>query len=472
MDVRDAFYVDGAWMPPAGEGLHEVLDSNTGEVFGKVPEGTTLDVERAVDAAAEAFAPWSATPAEERAKFLVRISEGLAARTDEIAGTIAREVGMPLALSKIVQAGLASGTFADAAVRIGEVTWEEEIGNSLVVREPVGVLGAITPWNYPLYQIALKVAPALAVGCAVVLKPSEVAPLNAYLLAEVIDEVGLPPGVFNMVIGPGPVVGEAIAGHPRVDMVSLTGSTRAGRRVMELASATVKRVALELGGKSANLLLEDADLEAAVPAGVAACYLNSGQTCSAPTRMIVPRSRLAEVEARAVSAAEGYVLGSSLDPSTTLGPLASAAQLQRVRGYIRTGVEEGAKLLTGGPEPPDGLDRGYFVRPTVFSEVTGEMTIAREEIFGPVLSILPYDTEEEAVRIANDSAFGLAGAVWAADPERALRVARLLRTGQVDVNGAHFNPAAPFGGYKQSGFGRERGRYGLEELLCVKSIQR
>ena len=472
MDVRDAFYVDGGWMPPAGAGTHEVLDSNTEEVFGKVPEGTTDDVARAVDAAVDAFGPWSATPAEERVKLLARISEGLAARADAIAETISREVGMPLALSKIIQAGLASGAFADAAARIGEVTWAESIGSSLVVREPVGVLGAITPWNYPLYQIALKVAPALAVGCTVVLKPSEIAPLSAYALAEVVDEVGLPPGVFNMVIGPGPVVGEALATHAQVDMVSFTGSTRAGRRVMELASRSVKRVALELGGKSANVLLEDADLDAAVPAGVFGCYLNSGQTCSALTRMIVPRARLAEVEERAVGAAEGYVVGSSLEPSTTLGPLASAAQLQRVRGYIRIGVDEGAKLLTGGADAPEGLERGYFVRPTVFSEATSDMTIAREEIFGPVLTILPYDTEEEAVRIANDSPYGLAGAVWAADPQRAERVARLLRTGQVDVNGASFNPSAPFGGYKQSGFGRERGRLGLEELLEVKAIQR
>ncbi len=472
MDVRDRIYIDGAWVPSAGRGTLEVLDSNTEEVIGTIPEGTAEDVDKAVAAAAAAFGEWSSMSHEERSKLLARVSEGLAARTDEIAETISKEVGMPLSLSKIVQVGLPTGVFSDMAKRVTEFQWERELGNSLIVREPVGVVGAITPWNYPLYQISLKVAPALAAGCTVVLKPSEIAPLNAFALAEILHDVGFPPGVFNLVTGVGNVVGEAIARHPKVDMVSFTGSTRAGKRVMTLAAETVKKVALELGGKSANIILEDADLDAAIPAGMFACYINSGQTCSALTRMIVPRSRLAEVEEKAKAAAEGFVPGSSLDPGTTLGPLASAVQRDRVRGYIEKGLSEGAKLVTGGTEPPEGLEKGYFVRPTVFSDVTPDMTIAQEEIFGPVLAILPYDTEEEAIAIANNSIYGLSGGVWSRDKAHAEQVARRIRTGQVDINGGAFNPAAPFGGYKQSGIGRERGEFGFEEFLEVKSLQR
>ena len=334
------------------------------------------------------------------------------------------------------------------------------------------MVGAITPWNFPLYQVVLKVAPALAAGCTVVLKPSEVAPLNAFILAEVIHEVGLPAGVFNLVSGIGPVVGEAIAAHPKVDMVSFTGSTRAGRRVMELAAEGIKRVSLELGGKSANILLDDADFAAAVPAGVFACYMNSGQTCSALTRMLVPRDRLAEVEELARTATEGFAPGDPFEPGKLLGPLVSSVQRDRVRGYINKGIEEGAKLVIGGAEAPEGLETGFFVQPTVFSEVTRTMTIANEEIFGPVLSIIPYDSEEEAVEIANDTPYGLAGGVWSSDPARAEKVARQMRTGQVDINGGAFNPGAPFGGYKQSGIGRERGKYGLEEFIETKSMQR
>ena len=472
MDVRDKIYIGGSWVASTGSGTLDVIDSTTEEVMATIPEGTAEDVDRAVEAAAAAFPAWSATSREERAKVLTRIGEALAARTDEIAAIISHEVGMPMTLSGMIQVGLPAGAFADAAQAAEAFPWEEEIGNSLVVREPVGVVGAITPWNYPLYQIVLKVAPALAAGCTVVLKPSEVAPLNAFALAEVIDEVGLPAGVFNLVTGVGPVVGEAIAAHPKVDMVSFTGSTRAGKRVMELAADSIKRVSLELGGKSANILLDDADFEKAVPAGVFGCYMNSGQTCSALTRMLVPRDKLAQVEQLAAAAADGFAPGDPFEEGKLLGPLVSSVQRDRVRGYINKGIAEGAKLVTGGAEAPEGLEKGFFVQPTVFSEVTRTMTIANEEIFGPVLSIIPYDTEEEAIAIANDTPYGLAGAVSSGDPARAEKVARQLRTGQVDINGGAFNPSAPFGGYKQSGIGRERGRYGLEEFVETKAMQR
>ena len=472
MDVRDKIYINGAWVPSTGKGTLEVINSATEEVMATIPEGTAEDVDKAVQAAAAAFPGWSATSREERGKLLTRIGEALAARTDEVATIISQEVGMPMTLSGSVQVGLPAMAFADAANAAEAFQWEEELGNSLVVHEPIGVVGAITPWNFPLYQVVLKVAPALAAGCTVVLKPSEVAPINAFILAEIIDEVGLPAGVFNLVSGVGPVVGEAIAAHPKVDMVSFTGSTRAGRRVMELAAEGIKRVSLELGGKSANILLDDADLSAAVPAGVFACYMNSGQTCSALTRMLVPRDKLAEVEELAAGAAAGFAPGDPFEPGKLLGPLVSSVQRERVRGYINKGIEEGAKLVIGGAAPPEGLEKGFFVQPTVFSDVTPDMTIAREEIFGPVLSIIPYDTEEEAIEIANDTPYGLSGGVWSSDPARAEKVARQMRTGQVDINGGAFNPGAPFGGYKQSGNGRERGKYGLEEFIETKSMQR
>ena len=374
MQVRDKLYIGGAWVSSTGSGSLEVFNSATEEVVGTIPEGTPEDVDRAARAAADAFPEWAATSKDERAKTLARVQESLTARTPEIATLISQEVGMPFTLSNLIQVGLPVMSFSAAAQLATEFPFEEELGTSLIVREPVGVVGAITPWNYPLHQIAAKVAPALAAGCTIVLKPSEVAPLNAFILAEILDEIGLPPGVFNLVTGVGPVVGEAIASHPLVDMVSFTGSTRAGRRVMELASQSVKRVALELGGKSPNVILDGADLASAVPAGVAACYLNSGQTCSALTRMIVPRSRLAEIEALAVETAETYKPGDPFDAETRLGPLVSSTQLERVRGYIKKGVDEGATLLTGGAESPDGLDKGYFVQPTVFSNVTRDMT--------------------------------------------------------------------------------------------------
>jgi aldehyde dehydrogenase (NAD+) len=471
MDNRDKLYIDGGWVRSTGTGTIDVINSTTEEVMGHIPDGTPEDVDKAVKAARQAFPGWAATPKEERGKYLQRITEGMQARMMDIANLVAQEVGMPINLSMMIQAGLPTMTFGSMAQIVDTFPFEEQVGNSLVVREPVGVVGAITPWNYPLHQIAAKVAPALAAGCTVVLKPSEVAPLNAFILAEIIDEVGLPAGVFNLVTGVGPVVGEAIAAHPEVDMVSFTGSTRAGRRVSELASQTVKRVALELGGKSPNVILDDANFEQAVSDGVGKAFLNSGQTCSALTRMIVPRSKLAEVEQIAAKSAEGYTPGDPFADTTRLGPLVSAAQRERVRGYIQKGIDEGAKLVTGGAEAPDGLDRGFFVRPTVFSEVDPNSTIAQEEIFGPVLSIIPYDTEQEAVEIANNTVYGLAGGVWSGDADKAKDVARQLRTGQVEVNGGSFNPLAPFGGYKQSGNGRELGKFGLEEYLEVKSLQ-
>ncbi|MFV0306260.1 MAG: aldehyde dehydrogenase family protein [Desertimonas sp.] len=468
-------YIDGGWVASSGTGTIDVFDSTNGEVIGSVPNGTAADVDRAAQAAAAAFETWSQTTPAERAKFCTRIAEGLSARMDEIATVVTREAGMPKWLSTMVQAGLPINSFNTAAQLAEDFPYEEQVGNSVVVREPVGVVGAITPWNYPLHQIAAKVAYAIAAGCTVVLKPSEVAPLDAYILTEVIDDAGLPAGVFNLVSGTGQEVGNAISSHPLIDMVSFTGSTRAGSQVAANAAASIKRVALELGGKSANILLDDLDadgFEKAVRDGIGKAYLNSGQTCTALTRMLVPRDRLADAERFAADEVETKFQPS--DPfaeGAMLGPLSSQAQVDRVTGYIRRGIDEGAKLVTGGPERPEGLEAGFYVKPTVFSEVTNDMTIAREEIFGPVLSILPYDGEDDAVRIANDTEYGLSGGVWAADADRAQKVARRIRTGQIEVNGGRFNPNAPFGGYKKSGYGREYGHYGFEEFLQVKSMQ-
>jgi len=469
--VRDSFYINGAWVPSTSGETIDVTTSGTGELFATIPAGTVDDANRAVEAAAAAFPAWSNTSPKERGEFLVRISEKLGERSDEIALVIANEVGMPLMLAKGIQAGLPTMTFADNAQRASEFVWEEEVGNSTLVREPVGVVAAITPWNYPLHQIANKVAAALAAGCTVVLKPSEVAPVNAFMLADIMHEVGLPKGVFNMVTGLGPVVGEAIVAHPKTDMVSFTGSTRAGKRVMTIAADMVKRVSLELGGKSANVILDDADIPKAVADGIFKAYLNSGQTCSALTRMVVPRSRLAEIEDIAVATAAGFMPADPITGASLLGPLVSATQQQRVRDYINKGIDEGARIICGGVTPPEGLEQGYYVTPTIFSDVRNDMTIAQEEIFGPVLSIIPYDTEEEAIAIANDSNYGLAGGVWAATDEKAFEVARKIRTGQVEINGGAFNIVAPFGGYKQSGIGRELGKYGFEEFLEVKAVQ-
>ncbi|CAG0967971.1 partial betaine-aldehyde dehydrogenase, partial [Myxococcaceae bacterium] len=448
MKVYDRIYIDGAWIASTGKGRIDVINPSTEDVMASIPEGTPEDVGRAVNAARSAFESWSMTPVATRVDLLRKLAAGLGNRMKEIGETIASEVGMPIGLATAIQAGLPIANTNNFATLLEGYPFEERVGSSLVVREPIGVVACITPWNYPLHQIIGKIAPAFAAGCTVVLKPSEVAPVNAFLLTEVIDSIGLPRGVFNLVTGYGPVVGEAMASHPGVDMVSFTGSTRAGKRVSELAAQTVKRVTLELGGKSANVILDDADLEKAVTKGVGECYLNSGQTCSALTRMLVPRSRQDEAVAIAKRVAESFTVGPASEATSKLGPLVSETQRERVRGFIRKGVSEGAALVTGGAEAPAGLERGYFVRPTVFANVRNDMTIAQEEIFGPVLSILPYDSEEEAVRIANDSVYGLGGAVWSEDPERAKRVARRLRTGQVSINGGGFNPLAPFGGYK------------------------
>ena len=471
MKVHDRHYINGAWAPSSGGASIEVRNAATEDVIARIPAGTAGDADKAVKAARAAFEGWAATPVAKRAAFLKRIADGLSARADEVARTITAEVGMPLKLSQRVQAGLPPQVMASYAKLLEEFQFEERVANSLVVKEPVGVVGAITPWNYPLHQVVAKVAPALAAGCTVVLKPSEVAPLSAYILADVIHACDLPPGVFNMVSGTGPVVGEAIALHPGVDMISFTGSTRAGKRVSELAAGSVKRVALELGGKSASVVLDDADLTRAIKGTVNGCYLNSGQTCTALTRLLVPQSRYEEAARLAVETARTFTPGDPMKDDTRLGPLISEVQRERVRGYIRKGVEEGAELLLGGAEPPEGLGKGYFVQPTVFGKVKPGMTIEQEEIFGPVLSIIPYKDEEEAIGIANDTIYGLAGAVWSKDEERARRVARRLRAGRVDVNGGAFNFHAPFGGYKQSGHGREFGKYGLEEFLELKALQ-
>ena len=466
---RDAIYIDGQWVASSGSERIDVENPATEQIIGHVPSGTPADVDRAVVAARAAFDGWAATSPEERGKYLSRLHDALASRQEEIALTILAEMGAPLKLAQAVQAGLPLADVATAASLATSITWTEQIGNSTVVHEPIGVVGAITPWNYPLHQVTAKLAYALAAGCTVVLKPSEVAPLCSYLFFDAIHEVGLPPGVVNLVPGYGPTVGEAIASHPDIDMVSFTGSTRAGTRVAELGAATVKKVALELGGKSANVILPDADLKRAVKVGVGNCFLNSGQTCTAWTRMLVSDGQYDEAVQLATESAAGYLTGDPLDPATRLGPLVSATQRERVASYIDKGVAEGARLVVGGSDRRH--ERGHFVAATVFADVTTDMTIAQEEIFGPVLSILRYSNEDEALAIANDSVYGLAGAVWSGDQDRATAFARRMRTGQVDINGGSFNPAAPFGGYKRSGVGRELGRYGVEEFLQPKSLQ-
>ena len=444
-------------------------DSSTGQIMATVPAGTVQEAERAVLAARAAFDGWSALTVEARATFLDKIAAGIKARSQELGLVIAREVGMPLKLAKAIQVGGPAWHWGNFAKVSRAFEWEKQVGNSLVVREPIGVVSCITPWNFPLSQITLKIAAAMAAGCTVVLKPSEIAPVNAMILAEIINDAGLPPGVFNLVNGLGPTVGEVLATHPEVDMVSFTGSTRAGKRVSELASQTVKRVALELGGKSASVVLDSADFEAAVKGTVAACMLNSGQTCSAHTRMLVPAARYEEVKQLARLAIAKFNVGPSLDEASKLGPLVSAVQRDRVLGFIKAGMAEGADVIAGGFDVP-GFDTGYFVQPTILG-IKSTDTLAQEEIFGPVLVIIQYKDEADAIAIANNTIYGLGGAVWAGSDEAAIKVARQMRTGQVDINGGPFNSNAPFGGYKQSGNGRENGVYGFEEFLEFKSLQ-
>ena len=464
-------YIDGDWVASTGAATIDVVNPTTGGVVAQVPSGTVEDVDRAVAAARRAFDEWSQTPVAERASVLREVSAQISQRIEEIARAAATDIGTPLAVGRFMHAQLPATTFADMADNIERFELEKRDGSLMLVREPVGLVAAITPWNYPMHQIAAKVAPALAAGCTVVVKPSEVAPLSAWQLGEILAEAGLPAGAFNLVSGLGPVVGEALARHPGVDMVSFTGSLRAGTRVAELAAAGVKRVTLELGGKSPNVVLDDAeDLPLIVQGAIRSAFLNSGQTCSALTRLIVPRQHLPEVERLAVEQVERERVGDPTQEETNLGPVVSQTQHERVLDYINQGITEGARLVIGGPQEPDSAGDGYFVAPTVFSDVRSDMTIAQEEIFGPVLAVMPYDTEEEAIEIANGTPYGLSGGVWSGDPERAERVAKRLRTGQIKLNGAAFNPTAPFGGYKQSGIGRELGAHGLQEYFETKAL--
>lgn len=469
---RTKIYINGAWVESAGTGRIDVLNPATGEVIAQVAEGTTADVDAAVAAARAAFPAWSALSPAERAEYLRKVAAGLAARIEELGILMSQDVGTPVELSKAFQIGLPTFNFGFYADLAEGFTGERgEVGNSTIIAEPVGVVGCITPWNFPMHQVALKTAAALASGCTVVVKPSEVAPLGPWALAEVIHEAGLPAGVFNMVSGLGPVVGEAIVVHPGVDMVSFTGSTRAGKRITELAAQGVKRVSLELGGKSASVVLDDADFEAAVANTFGSGYLNSGQSCAALTRLVVPRARMEEVAALAKSVVEtAYAPGDPMEATTLLGPIVTQSQQERVRSYIETGLKEGATLVTGGAEPVDRP--GFYVKPTVFTNVDPSSTIAQEEIFGPVMSIIGYDSLDEAIEIANGTDYGLAACVWTSDETKGMDVARRLRAGQVTINAGAFNPAAPFGGYKQSGLGREAGTQGLDEFVEIKAIQR
>lgn len=470
--MRDCrpFYIDGKWVNPTAARDWEVINPATEEPIATISLGSAADVDKAVAAAARAFEAYSQTSVEERVALLKRVIDVYTAKSEEMAQTISQEMGCPLSLARSAQAAAGLGHLFEIVKVRQSFKFEELKGSTLMRKEPIGVCGLITPWNWPMNQVVAKVAPALAAGCTVVLKPSEMAPLSAYLFAQILDEAGVPPGVFNLVNGDGPTVGAAIAAHPDVAMVSFTGSTRAGVAVALAAASTVKRVTQELGGKSAHIILDDADLETAVKEGVQACFRNTGQSCNAPTRMLVPRSKMPEATAAAKKTAEATKVGDPLAEGHHIGPLASKAQFDKVQRLIRVGIAEGARLIAGGPDRPEGMSKGYFVKPTIFADVRNDMTIAREEIFGPVLCMIPYEDEEDAVRIANDTPYGLSGFVSAGDIERARRVAKRIRSGNVHINNARVDFGGCFGGYKQSGNGREWGEAGLTEFLELKAI--
>ena len=470
MKILNKNYINGSWVDWNGD-MADVHEAATGDVIARVPMSDPGQMELAIAAAHAAFEVWSESSVEQRVNVLGQLHAGLKQRAPEIAEAVSREVGMPLKLATAIQAGLPATVTKTYTDMLPEFPFVEQSGNSEVQYAPVGVVGCVTPWNYPLHQIILKVVPAIAAGCTVVLKPSEIAPQAAFILADILDETDLPAGVFNMVCGAGQTVGETLIRHPDVRMLSFTGSTRTGHAIAHAAADDFKRIALEMGGKSASVVLSDADLEAAVKGTVSNCLLNSGQTCTALTRLLVPADRHDEACKLAAAAAARMTPGNPLDEATRLGPLASAQQRDRVMDYIRLGVAEGATLVAGGPDAPEGLDKGYFVQATVFGNVDPNSTIAQEEIFGPVLCVIPYSDEAEALRIANGTAYGLSGAVWSADREKAKAFAAKLRTGQVTVNGGGFNPLAPFGGFGHSGIGREFGKWGLEEFLEVRSLQ-
>ncbi|TDQ83193.1 aldehyde dehydrogenase (NAD+) [Dongia mobilis] len=464
------FYINGSWVDPVRPATLDVINPATEEAFARISMGSAADVDKAVAAAKAAFPAFSRTSKAERVALLKRILDAYEARLEDIAQAVSAEMGAPISLARNSQAAIGKAHLEATLKSLEGMELEESRGKTRILREPVGVVGLITPWNWPLNQIAAKVAPAIAAGCTMVLKPSEVAPLNAIIFAEVMHAAGVPAGVFNLVNGDGPSVGQVIAGHKDVDMVSFTGSTRAGIIVAKTAADTVKRVSQELGGKSPNIVLPDADLATAVSKGVYACFGNSGQSCNAPTRMLVPAARHDEALVIARKAAEAHKVGDPKAEDTVLGPVVSEIQFNKIQGLIETGIREGATLVAGGPGRPEGLNRGYYVRPTVFGNVSNDMTIAREEIFGPVLAILPYQSEEQAIEIANDTVYGLAAYVQSGNLDHARDVARQLRAGQVKINYPAWDAYAPFGGYKQSGNGREYADFGIHDFLEVKAI--